>query len=414
MVWSVGAPGGYHFDDAITPVSDPASQSLTAFVHHLPDTLRPATKLTYAVEASLGLDATPPARRLVTIAIHALAAALLCLLVAALAPALSPLACVALALLWSLHPVHAESVLAIAGRTEALSSCCVLGALLAHRRDRIWLAAVLLAVAGLARETAIAAIVPVVVLELTRAGDVRTHVRRLVPAAAAIALVAVWFVATPRVRELAAYSFGERPFGDSVARQLAAVPLGLSLYVRTWALTLDHGEALPAVLAIAGGLLYAGAATAIIAYRRSAPIALGAALWLAAIVPTQSLVPKLDALAERPLSLALAGIVIALAAAAVRWPRVVVRSAIPIVIALSVATILRGRTYRSDLLLWADAAAKSETNARPAMNHAYFLHQAGRDEEALQELERAHAIDPADVEITRLRDALRTKVNHAP
>jgi len=406
-LWSVGIGGGYHFDDAITPISDPASQSLGAFADHLTDTLRPVTKLTYAIEGSLGAGETPAARRGVNIAIHAGAALLLCLLLVALAPALTPLGAGCLALLWAVHPIHGESVLAITGRPEALSTLFAIAALLAHRKHHVR-AAVLLALAGLARETAIAALVPLAVLELSSRARWRVHARRLLPAAMATALVIVWFVATPRVRELASFSF-DRPIGTSLAHQLAAVPVGLSLYVRTWALSIDHGDVLPGWLAIAGVAIYAAVIALVVALRHRAPlVALGGAVWLAAIVPTQSLVPKLDPLTERPLSFALVGIVLALAALHRH-----VRFALPIVLALAIATIARGRTYRSDLLLWADAASKSETNARPAMNYAYFLHRAGRDDEALRALERAHAIDPGDLEITQLRDALATR-HHAP
>ena len=406
-LWSAGIDGGYHFDDAITPVSDPASQSLTAFAHHLPQTLRPVTKFTYAVEGSLGQGDAPVARRAVNIAIHAGAALLLCLLLVALVPALTPLAAGILALLWSVHPIHGEAVLAITGRTEALSTLFAFAALLAHRRERPWLAACLLALAGLARETAIAVLLPLVVLELCTRATWREHARRLVPAAMATALVIVWLVATPRVRELASFSF-DRSMGTSLEHQLAAVPVGVSLYVRTWALSIDHGDVLPRWLAIAGIAGYAAMlALAIVALRRGSIAAVGCALWLAAVVPTQSIIPKLDPLTERPLSLALAGIVIALAVLHRH-----AKYALPIVLVLAVATVARGRTYRSDLLLWADAASKSETNARPAMNYAFFLHRAGRDDEALRQLDRAHAIAPDDLEIAQLRNALMRP--HAP
>jgi hypothetical protein len=400
-VWSTGLAGGYHFDDAITPVSDPASQSLGAFVRHLPDTLRPATKLTYAIEASLGLDDAPEARRGVDVAIHASAAALLCLLLVALGA--TPRRAGVFALVWSVHPIHAESVLAIAGRTGALSTALVLAALLAHRRDRVVLGAVLLGLAGLARETALATIVPLVVLELTTDRPRRDQLRRLVPAVIATALVAVWIVATPRVRELAAFSYG-RPVGTAIAHQLAAIPVGASLYVRTWALSIDHGEALPAILTVVGVAMLVAAVVVAVAVRRRAPnVALGLALWFAAIAPTQTVVPKLDPLTERPLAFALVGLVVVLAAVI---PRRATWLAAPIVVGLGIASVARGRLYRSDLLLWADASEKSVTNARPVMNHAYFLFHEGQLDDARRELDRAHEIAPEDVQINVLRHEL--------
>jgi hypothetical protein len=57
-------------------------------------------------------------------------------------------------------------------------------------------------------------------------------------------------------------------------------------------------------LFLLGLLLYFGAAAgALYLCRRSPAAAVGLALWLAALLPTQSVIPKLDALANRPLSL---------------------------------------------------------------------------------------------------------------
>jgi hypothetical protein len=41
--WSAGLDGPYHFDDFVTPLNDPASQSLSAWRQYLPLTLRPVT-----------------------------------------------------------------------------------------------------------------------------------------------------------------------------------------------------------------------------------------------------------------------------------------------------------------------------------------------------------------------------------
>ena len=62
-VWMCVLDGPYRFDDHLVPLGDPASQSLEALVDHLTFTLRPLTKLTYALEASVGLADSAPARR---------------------------------------------------------------------------------------------------------------------------------------------------------------------------------------------------------------------------------------------------------------------------------------------------------------------------------------------------------------
>ena len=124
-------------------------------------------------------------------------------------------------------------------------------------------------------------------------------------------------------------------------------------------------------------------------YRRSPASAVGLALWLAASLPTQSIVPKLDALTNRPLSLAFAGLVLAVAPLvemALRWrPTAEVGLvfgrrlatvaaavvAVVLVASLTTATARRADLFRSELRIWQDAAAKSLVNERPYLQYGY-------------------------------------------
>ncbi|MCU0918464.1 MAG: hypothetical protein MUC88_28470, partial [Planctomycetes bacterium] len=311
-VWMCVLDGPYRFDDHLVPLGDPASQSLAALGDHLAVTLRPLTKLTYALEASGGLADSAPARRAVSVAIHAVGAVLLALLLAHIA---DDKRWGLLALVWALHPVHAEALLAVSGRSAALSTGLVLAALFAQLRARHHLAASLLLTAALARETAIAAALPVALaaVAVDRAGA-GSRLARAWPSLLATVATALWVVSIPRYRDLAEFSFLGRPWAESVAAQVAAIPQGLTLYLRPDLLSADHGTALPVTIASPGfwlgvGCLAAVSAGTVLAVRRGAvAVSVGLALWLAAIVPTQTLVPKLDPLTERPLGLALAGI----------------------------------------------------------------------------------------------------------
>jgi gas vesicle protein len=122
LVWSPGLNGPYQFDDYATPLDDPASHSLAAWRQHLPLTLRPLTKLSYALEADAGLTSRPGVRRAFSIGLLAAGALLLYLLIARLQPGLAPLGTVFLAALWFVHPVHADSVLMLSGRTAVLAA----------------------------------------------------------------------------------------------------------------------------------------------------------------------------------------------------------------------------------------------------------------------------------------------------
>lgn len=406
IAWLGALASPYHYDDFVTPLEDPASQSLGALGNHLITTLRPLTKLTYALESSLGLTSAA-ARHGVDIAIHAAAAGVIVMLLVALrVPARAAAMCGAV---WGVHPIHAESVIAVAGRSEALSGLLVIGALLAYVARRRRAAGIVFGLAALARETALAAIIAIVVAELIdEPAPWRERVRRLGPSLLAFVITATWIVATPRMRELASYSYEGMRVHESLLAQLAAVPVGLTLYVRPWALTLDHDAPHGTWLVMLAVCLYALALVAgVVAVRRRHAAAIGIAVWLAAILPTQSFVPKLDALSERPLALAFAGIVII--GAVVASARVLIAVGLAATIALGAATWGRSRVYRSDLLLWADAADKARNHARPHMMYAVFLHRANRDDDAQRVLERATAIDPNDRQV---RAALSDLANH--
>src|SRR5262249_33735660 len=163
-----------------------------------------------------------------------------------------------------------------------------------------------------------------------------------------------WLAFTPRYRDLAEFSLAHRAVFDSIVAQVSAIPVGLSLFARPWALSLDHGEPLATSPADGGfmlgvALVALAAAVTLVAIRRPA-VGCGAALCLAAILPTQSFIPKLDPLTERPLELALAGLLLAVApllARLTRW-RLAAAAAAALLVALATATVLRARLYRSD------------------------------------------------------------------
>lgn len=93
---------------------------------------RPLITLSYMLDWSLWRD-RPLGYRLTNLLWHLLAVALLFILVRRLAPD-SPVAAPLAAGLFALHPIHAESVAWIAGRTDVLCAVFALGSLLAWHR----------------------------------------------------------------------------------------------------------------------------------------------------------------------------------------------------------------------------------------------------------------------------------------
>lgn len=431
--WSAGLFGPYQFDDFVTPLNDPASQSLPAWRQHLPVTLRPLTKLSYAAEAEAGLSREPAPRRAASILLHAATAGLLLLLLVRLAPQsaprAAPLGAALLAALWFLHPVHADNVLLLSGRSAVLSGLFLLASLLALERARPWLTGLLFVLACLSRETALAGLLPLLVLAASRPGaSLRSTLREGLPSLLGGALVLVWILTTPRYLHLAEFSFLGRPFWSSLAAQVGAVPVGLGLLFNPAALSIDYGIPLPTRISDPGFLLgvalYAAAAVGVLVFlRRSRAGAVGLALWLAALLPTQSVVPKLDALTNRPLALALAGLLLAstpVLAGGIRQLRSARDRAVPgglrrallttpslvtaccataILMLLATANVERGQLFQSELGLWQDAANKSRSNPRPHLQYALLLHDAGKSTEARQVLSEARRIDPFSSDI---------------
>lgn len=415
--WSPGLSGPFHYDDFVTPLNDPASQSLSAWREHLPTTLRPATKLSYAMEADAGIGADPPTRRAVSNALHLASAALLFLLIARLAPGAAPLGAALLAALWFLHPVHGDNVLLISGRSALLAGLFLLASLLAMERSRPWLAGLLFLLACFSRETALAGLLPLAVLAAgRREASVRSALSQLGPVFAAGLIIMAWILTTPRYLDLAEYSFLGRPFLGSLYAQVGAVPVGLGLLFNPAALSIDYGFPLPRgpsdPLFLMGVALYLAAAVGIaVWFRRSHATAVGLALWLAALLPTQSLVPKLDALTNRPLSLALTGLLLTAAPLLVAlkdrirspvrlgWRIAAPTLAVAVCAVLALATVQRSRLFQSELELWRDTASKSRTNPRPHLQYATLLKEEGRHQEAWAAVVTAREIDPFNAQV---------------
>jgi hypothetical protein len=423
LAWTPGLRGPYLFDDHATPVTDPASQSLWAWGQNLRATLRPVTKLTYALEAAAGMTQEPAMRRAVTLLFHAASALLLWILIGRLVPSIGSIGAAALAVIWFVHPVHADGVLLVSGRTTVLSNMFVIASLLALDESNRWLSALFFALACLARETALAALLPLGVLAAVRhQGRWRETSQEYAPVLGAAALAMAWIATTPRYVALAEYSMAARPWLSSVIKQVSAVPVGLELLFSPRSLSIDYGIPLATKLGqplfIAGVVMYVAAGAGIVFFLRRRPVvSIGLAIWLAALLPTQSFVPKLDALANRPLSLALAGLLIVAApaigavVARVRWQLVAGVAAAALFTALAIQTAGRALLFQSPIDLWQDAAAKSRVNERPHVNYALLLREEGRDAEAFQELSIAARIDPFSSQIDTMLRALRSQEN---
>jgi len=386
------------------------------------------------------------------LAIHA--AVCLALLRLALSLGAGTRASAAAALLFAVHPVHAEAVTGFVGRADTLATLFVLLALLWHRRAAGGakaaraLAALCLAAALLSKESAVAALALIPAMDwLAPAPDAegrpagpRRRWRRDYLLYAGVALL--WVLA--RLAVLGA--LGRDPgtltpaFNPLVPQR--ATPLGelrgatpaQSLW-SPFALVAEAGRLLawPAHLSmdysyeqiplagslldgrvLAGLLLVALAVAATLACRRSAPaLAFASAFALLAWLPTANLFFPIGTLfGERLLYLPSAGALLALATAgaraAGRWPSL----RLPLLVLLGAALLAGGARTWARNPAWTDSGTVTAAMVADApasfLGHASrgaFLHlQAEREPsapraaalraEALSELRRSLAICP--------------------
>jgi tetratricopeptide (TPR) repeat protein len=334
-------------------------------------------------------------------------------------------AALAIATLWACHPVHAELVVALAGRSVLLALCLMLASAMFLVEKRTGPALVCAVLALFARETAWPWLVVCAGLSTGPRGWTRIW--------AVVALTTAlggMLVLSSRLRELLAFSYQDPSALNRLGLQWAALPRGLLLWLfepdafavdiefapRGW-LRFGYVLGALALYGLAGWL----------ALRRGASRAerVAAVLWLCLVVPLHSVVPKLDPLTARDVSASSAAIVMLLSAPLARglaWSkraieraatseralkRALTRQWAPIACWLSVSALLvglvslsreRAELYLDPIALWSDAAARSRQKTRPLINLGTLLAQNGRLSEARRALVEANRRNPKDSE----------------
>ena len=400
-----GAP--YQYDDYNTPVGDAASQSLTSFWHLLPRTLRPLTKLSYALESSLGAESAP-ARRALNALLFAGCLVLLKDLLEAVAKVPATLALL-LASLWAVHPVHAETIIALAGRPVLLSLFLILASALLLERARPGLALASALLALLARESAL----PWVVACAALAAQQRGVSAKRIAATGALALAcgALLLLSSSGVRGLLESTFSAGGAWNRLGLQWAALTQGTFLLLIDPAAFTPDMEFEPIGVARVGLILatFALYAAALWLALKHARLRLFALLWLCILLPTHSIAPKLDVLTARPFSASLAPLLAMAGCAVAPWLAQARRREAGATLLLAGAFLVlfpmtrqRAALYKDPLALWRDAADRTVHKLRPLVNLGTLLARRGQLGAAESALERALQRDPTSVD-TRIR-----------
>jgi protein O-mannosyl-transferase len=323
-------------------------------------------------------------------------------------------------LIWVVHPLQTGTVTYISQRSESLAALFYLSFLYAFLRSATagrrvaWqVAALALLALGMAtKETAATAPVLAWVFQSTILGRspraVRTN-RAFHLALAGAWIVLAWtFIAPPLFTGDTSAGFGLREV--TPIAYLRSQPGVILHYLRLvfwphplcldygWPVATELGQILPQGLVIASLL----ALTAFGLAARSWAGLVGAWFFLI-LAPTSSFVPIKDLAFENRMYLPLAAVLVLVVVGA-RWllaraggSRVVLPAATAaLVTLLGAVTVRRNEDYGSALRLWRVTSELVPRHARPHVNLAVALLEAGRIEEAIAELDLALELDPRD------------------
>lgn len=389
--------GAFQFDDFNVIVRQGAVHSLAAWWDSMPG-IRPLLKLSYALCWSTGIGT--PAFHLVNVALHAANA----LLVWAVLQAIwaragireAGFAAFAGALLFALHPANTEAVTYISGRSVSMMAFFYLASVLAYLREGPrWLSPLLFLAALATKE--VAATLPLALL-LCDALDVRQRfglraaLKRQALHWLVLAAGLLTMATLARYREMLETSLALRPFAEQAALQVAAIARHVGVLILAVPPNID--PELQAVPAVAGLAMLAAIAVGLALVRVQPAFAFALLWFFLHLAPTNSLLPRADAVNDRQLYLACIGPLALVGLAMTLAPRW--RAALLVIAALllGAATIARNQDYRTEVVLWSATVAKSPGSARAFNNLGYAWQLEGRRDEARRAYERALQLDP--------------------
>ncbi len=283
------------------------------------------------------------------------------------------------------------------------------------------LSAGLFAAALLVKETAVTLPFALLLLETLKTRQtvpIAQSLRRLrwhwMVLAGAVAVMAF----SPTYRHLLDVSVSVRGVIDNLLTQSNALWYLAGQLVAPWRVNIDPDLPVVSVLTMAvflqAGALLAIAAIGLYNWQRRAWLAFAIFWFLLHLLPTNSLLPRLDVANDRQLYLASIGVFFAAGTGIAHWVhsagrrRLAAAFSVMVLLALGAATAQRNQAYESAVALWEDAARKSPAKPRVANNLGYAYQQAKRPEEAVLAYRRAIELD-ADYWKARINlDALQS------
>ena len=412
LAYSTALTAGFQFDDFNVIVNNPAVHSLPAWLESMPG-IRPLLKLSYTFNwtASSG----PFGFHLFNLLVHAVNAALVFQLLRTLRPArgrddLVPLLA---AMMFALHPVQTEAVTYVCGRSVSLMALFYLGSILAYLRADAaasprgwrWFSAGLFAAALLVKETAVTLPLALLLVESIGAKrSAREKVKRMAPHLMVLIVALIALAANPFYRHLLEVSFATRGLVANLLTQVNAISYLAGQFIFPWRLNVDPDLPVFTKLTPLVGLqALAMIAILAIGLRNLRPqrwIAFAVLWFFIHLLPTNSVLPRLDVANDRQLYLASIGAFVAMAAmlqwllARMRYRWLINGTVAFLLLGLGALTLLRNQVYESQITFWEDAAIGSPRKPRVFNNLGYVYQQEGRYGDARHAYLRAIELDP--------------------
>lgn len=404
----------FQFDDFNVIVDNPAVHSLAAWFDSMPG-IRPLLKLSYALNWTI--DPAAAGFHLFNVLVHAVNAVLVYRLLRTLSARQDEghWAALAGALLFALHPVQTEAVTYVCGRSVSLMALFYLLSLLAWlRADRAgpagaWraLSALLFGAALLVKETAVTLPFALLLLDALAvrprftAGQMLRRQRWHWLLLGGGLLV---FAASPTYRHLFEVSVATRNPFDNLLTQVNALGYLVTQLLLPWRMNVDPDlpvlTTLTPMLLLQGLAVLAPVAFALRNLRRRPWMAFAILWFFLQLLPTNSVLPRLDVANDRQLYLASIGVFYALGIGMQAWMRRARRAwpagaiAALLLLMLGMATVQRNQVYASAVTFWEDAFVHSPGKPRVANNLGYAYQQAGRYPEAGLAYRHAIELDP--------------------
>ena len=325
------------------------------------------------------------------------------------------------ALLFGVHPIQTEAVTYISGRSISMMAMFYLGSILFYLKGvetqrHLWthvLSPLFFLLAVLTRETAVTVPVALLLWEMADEEDkkLRQVLRRQAVHWILLAAILVALMTHIHYERLLEFSFTIRTIHENLLSQINGIPYLLSRLFALNGLNIDPD--LPVVLnwtwvlGLKAFFLVNLFVLAFMNFRRNRWVFLGIAWFFLHLIPTNSVVPRLDIANERHLYLPVWGIFFIISISLEKLKMTFSRQKysidfviITLVMIAGYFTLMRNHVYRSEVALWQDTVSKSYHKPRAHNNLGYAYELEGRYEEAKKEYIKALRLKP-DYDLAR-------------